>query len=127
MNKGSSIFMLVGATGLVLLLGLPLLLAPLGWARKLGWTLPERTELTNYFGRSLGGVSLSIAAVAYLAARDPWQYRAMFLLVILLGVLMTGVHLYGLIKKNQPRFENVETFLYPLVSLLAWYFYPHQP
>jgi hypothetical protein len=61
MNKGSSIFMLIGASGLVILLGLPLLVSPIAWERMLGWTIPEQTDLANYFGRSLGGVALSIA------------------------------------------------------------------
>ena len=127
MNTGSSIFIFAGATGLVCLLGLPLLLAPMSWARKLGWELPAQQELANYFGRSLGAVGLSIAIVGYLAARDPWQYRSVFILVILLGIFLTGVHVYGFLKRNQPKFENIEVLLYPLVSLLAWYFYPHQP
>jgi hypothetical protein len=127
MNTGSSIFIFAGATGLTLLIGLPLLLAPMSWARKLGWEMPAQQALANYLGRSLGAVGLSIAIVGYLAARDPWQYRAVFILVILLGIFLTGVHVYGFIKKNQPKFENIEILLYPLVSLLAWYFYPHQP
>jgi hypothetical protein len=92
MNTGSSIFMLAGSTGLVILLGLPLLISPMGWARKLGWKIPEEADLANYLGRSLGGVSLSIAILGYLAARNPWQYRAVFELVIILGVFSTGVH-----------------------------------
>jgi hypothetical protein len=48
MNTGSSIFMWVGSTGLVILLGLPLLISPMGWARKLGWKIPEEADLANY-------------------------------------------------------------------------------
>lgn len=125
MNIGPSIFMLVGATGLVILLGLPLLLSPMSWARKPGWQLPAQTELANYLGRSLGAVGLSVAVVAYLAARVPWQYRAMFVLVILLGVSLTGVHVQGLV--NQPVFEHAEAFLYTLVSLMGLVFYSLQP
>jgi hypothetical protein len=127
MNKGSAIFIFIGATAIVCLLGLPLLISPMTWARKLGWEIPEQKDLANYFGRSLGAVGLSIAIVGYMAAFDPWQYRFVFDLVIWLGIFLAGVHVYGFIKKNQPVFENVEAFLYPLISLLAWYFYPHQP
>jgi hypothetical protein len=126
MNNGSSIFMLSGATALVLLLGLPLLFAPLAWARTLGWRVPQDTDLANYFGRSLGAASLSIGVVGYIAARDPWQYRNVFILVILVGVLLTGVHVYGYVKKSQPVFESIEIFFWPIVSLLSWYFYPHK-
>jgi len=127
MNTGSSIFMLVEAIGLVLLLGLPLLIVPMSWGRVLGWKVPEQTDLANYLGRSLGGVALSIAAVGFLAARDPWQYRAVFDLVILIGILLTGVHVWGFIKKAQPMIENIEIAVWPLVSFVAWYLYPQQP
>jgi hypothetical protein len=124
MNSGSRIFMLAGSTVLVLLLGLPLLIRPMTWGRALGWKIPEEKLLANYLGRSLGGVALSIAIVGFRAARDPWGYHAMFDLIILVGILMTAVHAYGFIRKTQPWFENVEALLYPLVSLLAWIFYP---
>jgi hypothetical protein len=127
MNKASSIFMLIGASGLVIFLGLPLLVSPIAWGRMLGWTIPAQTDLASYFGRSLGGVALSIAIMGYLAAHDPWQYRFIFDLVILIGIFLIGVHTYGYIKKTQPAIENVEIILYALVSFLAWYLYPHQP
>lgn len=124
MNTGSSIFMWVGSSGLVILLGLPLLISPMGWARRLGWKIPEEADLANYLGRSLGGVLLSLAVVGYLAARNPWQYRPVFELVMVLGVFGAGVHVYGFIRKSQPTFENVEIVVFLLVSALAWYFYP---
>jgi hypothetical protein len=127
MNSGSRVFMLVGSIALLVLLGLPLLLFPMAWGRKLGWKIPEESDLANYLGRSLGGVAISIAIVGLEAAQDPWRYRAVFELLIFIGILMTAVHAYGFIKKIQPRFENVEVFIYPLVSLLAWWLYPHQP
>jgi hypothetical protein len=65
MNSGSRIFMLVGSTALVLLLGLPLLIRPMTWGRVLGWKIPEERNLANYLGRSLGGVALSIAIVGF--------------------------------------------------------------
>jgi hypothetical protein len=124
MNTGSSIFMFVGATALVLFLGIPLLLFPAVWGRRIGWKIPEQADLMNYFGRSLGGVALAIAIMCFQAARDPWGYRHIFDLIILIGIFMTAVHVYGFIRKTQPWFENVEVFLYPLVGLLGWIFYP---
>jgi hypothetical protein len=127
MNAGSAIFMRAGAAALVVLIGLPLLISPTTWGRCLGWTLPVEKDFANYLGRSLGGVALSIAIVCYLAARDPWQYRSVFDLVILLGIFLTVVHVHGFIKKSQPMIENLEILLYLLVSLLAWRLYPHPP
>jgi hypothetical protein len=123
MNTSSSIFMLIGASGLVIFLGLPLLLFPITWGHLLGWTIPEQTDLASYFGRSLGGMALSIAIMGYFAAYDPWQYRFVFDLVILIGLFLTGVHAYGYLKKNQPVIENVEITLYALMSFLTWYLY----
>lgn len=127
MNTGSSIFMGVVSSGLVILVGLPLLISPMGWARKLGWRIPQEVDLANYLGRSLGGVCLSIAVVGYLAARSPWQYRPVFELVMVLGVFGAGVHVYGFVSKSQPMIENLEIVAFLLVSALAWYFYPHPP
>jgi hypothetical protein len=119
--------MMIGTAGLVILLGLPLVISPLTWGRWLGWKIPEEPDLANYLGRSLGGIALAIAVMGCLAARDPWEYRFVFDLVILMGIFMTAVHAYGFIKKTQPVIENIEILLYALVSLLAWYLYPVQP
>ena len=124
MNSGSKIFMLSGSVSLILLLGLPLLIRPMSWARALRWKIPADADLANYLGRSLGGVALSIAIVGLRASRDPWGFRAVFDLIILIGVFMTAVHAYGFLRKTQPWFENLETLVYPVVSFLAWTFYP---
>ena len=127
MNTGSRIFMLVGSTAVLLLVGLPLLFVPKAWGRKLGWKIPEESNLANYLGRCLGGVVVSIGIVGLKAAADPWSYRAVFELVIFVGIFMTAVHVYGFVKKNQPRIENVEVFIDSLISVLAWWLYPQQP
>jgi len=67
---------------------------------------------------------LAIAILCFQAARDPWGYRGAFDLIIMVGIFMTAVHLYGFVKKSQPWFESVEVLLYPLVTLLAWMCYP---
>lgn len=83
--------------------------------------------MANYLGRSLGGVAMVLIIMAFLAATDPWKYRLVFDMMILVGVFMVGVHLYGFIKKNQPVVEHLEILLYALVSVLALYFYPQPP
>lgn len=99
----------------------------MAWARRIGWKIPEEKGLANYLGRSLGGVILPIIIMGYLSAWDPCKYRFVFELVILIGVFMVAVHLYGFIKKNQPLIEHLEIILYSILSLLAWYFYPQAP
>jgi hypothetical protein len=127
MNTSSSLFMLVGATLFLVAFGLPLLLFPMTWARRIGWSLPQEKDLANYLGRSLGGVAMSVIIMAFLAARSPWEYRFVFQMLIIIGIFMVGVHLYGFLKKNQPLIEHLEIVLYSLLSLLAWYFYPQPP
>ena len=127
MNTGSSLFMLVGATFFLFAFGLPLLISPMTWARRIGWSIPKEKDLANYLGRSLGGVVMALIIMAFLAASNPWKYRFVFEMLIFVGIFMVGVHLYGFIKKNQPLIEHIEIALYLLLSLSAWYFYPQPP
>jgi hypothetical protein len=127
MNMGSSLFMLVGATLFLVAFGLPLLLCPMTWAHRIGWSLPQEKDLANYLGRSLGGVVMAVIIMAFLAATDPWKYRFVFELLVLIGIFMVGVHLYGFMKKNQPLIEHLEIVMYSLLSLFAWHFYPQPP
>lgn len=127
MNTSSSVFLLVGATIFLVLFGLPLFISPIAWARRIGWKIPDDTDLTNYLGRSLGGVVLPVIIMAYVAAGDPWEYRFVFDLVILTGIFMVEVHFYGFINRNQPLIEHLEIIFYSGLTLLAWYFYPMPP
>ena len=127
MNTGSSLFMLIGSTLFLICFGLPLFICPMTWARRIGWKIPEEKDLATYLGRSLGGIILPIIIMGYLSAWAPWKYRFVFELVILIGLFMVAVHLYGFIKKNQPLIEHLEIIVYSLLSLLAWYFYPQPP
>ena len=127
MNTASSTFMVVGATAFVLFIGLPLLISPMRWARRIGWKIPDDTDLANYLGRSLGGLVLPVIILMYIGARDPWEYRVMFDLVILAGVFAAAVHFYGFVRKSQPLIEHLEVLMYIGLTFLCWYFYPHPP
>ena len=127
MNTASSIFMVGGATAFVLFIGLPLLISPMRWARRIGWKIPDDTDLANYLGRSLGGLILPVIILLYIGARNPWEYRVMFDLVILATIFAAGVHFYGFLKRSQPAIEHVEIFMYIGLALVAWYFYPQPP
>ena len=127
MNTASSIFMVVGGTAFVLFFGLPLLISPMTWARRVGWNIPDDTDLANYLGRSLGGLVVPVIILLYVGARDPWEYRVVFDLVILATIFAAGVHFYGFVKKSQPLIEHLEIFMYIGLTLLCWYFYPQPP
>jgi hypothetical protein len=99
----------------------------MAWGRRLGWTIPEPVDFATYLGRSLGGVALALAIMGYVAAYDPWQYRFMFDLVILIGIVLTGIHAYGWLTKTQPLIEHLEIILYAVGTVFAWYVYPQPP
>ncbi len=127
MDTVSGVFLLAGAVFFAALFGIPLLLAPMSWARRVGWKIPQERALANYLGRSLGGVITAIVVVALQAARDPWQNRIVFDLAFWIGLLMVGVHGYGWIRRNQPLVEHLEIFLYGGLSVLSWALYPSPP
>ena len=127
MNLGSSIFLMVGGTLFLLFFGLPLLISPMFWARTIGWKIPEDTDLSNYLGRSLGGVVIPVIIVSFMAARNPYEFRIIFDLIMLIAVFMVFLHLYGFIRGKQPLIENIEIILYSVLAFLAWFFYPVPP
>lgn len=127
MNTVSGAFLLVGGIFFLALFGIPLLLVPMSWARRVGWDIPQERALANYLGRSLGGVILAIVLVAFQAAKDPWQNRILFDLTFWIGLFMVGVHGYGWIRRNQPVVEHLEILLYAGLSVLSWALYPSPP
>lgn len=127
MGKMSKYFLFVGATFYLFLFALPLFICPMSWARRVGWKIPDDTDLANYLGRSLGGLIMPIIIMSYWSARSPWKYRLMFSLVVLIGIFQVIVHAYGFIRKKQPITEDLEIILYSLLSVLALVFYPKAP
>jgi hypothetical protein len=126
-NTASSWFLIVNGIVFIIFFGIPLFFCPLVWAGRVGWKIPEDTDLVSYLGRSLGALALPLIAYLFIAAQDPWHYRFIFNLLIAIGTLLFLVHLYGFIKKAQPRLEHIEIILYGLNTLLALLFYPRPP
>lgn len=124
MNNGSSLFLLISGMVFLLFFALPLLVCPLVWARRIGWKIPEETDLVVYLGRSLGAVALSMIITAFLAIKDPWQFRFFFDQMIMAMFFLFFVHVYGFIKRVQPFIEHVEIVFYGIMALLAWHLYP---
>jgi hypothetical protein len=126
-NTASSWFLIVNGFVFIIFFGIPLLFCPLVWARRIGWKIPVDTDLVSYLGRSLGALALPLVVYLFIAAIDPWHYRIIFNLLIAIGALLIGVHLYGFIKKVQPLLEHIEIILYGVDTLLAWLLYPRPP
>ncbi|HWN66463.1 MAG TPA: hypothetical protein VNM90_02425 [Haliangium sp.] len=112
------------AAGMLALFGIPLLVRPLAWARRLGWRIPVETHLAIYFGRCLGAVICVLGLLAFQAARDP-ELRPFFSNVMLgcFG-LMTALHIDGAVRRIQPRAETYEIGLWLLLLALTVLFYP---
>lgn len=113
------VFLLVSAPIFLLVIALPLFFAPLAWAKRFRWTLPEENALTIYLGRCLGAVGIVVAALALRAAGDPMAHLEVFDLLALSSALLAVVHLWGAIRRRQPWTENVEIGIYALGAVAA--------
>jgi hypothetical protein len=100
----------------VLAFALPLLLAPLRWARVLRWRIPEDTDLTVYLGRCLGGVALALAVGWVRAALDLEANAVVLEISIAAGALMTAVHAWGALQRRQPPAETGEILMYAALT-----------
>jgi chromate transport protein ChrA len=116
----ASWFLVACTTFFLLIIALPLLIAPLTWARWFGWKPQEgNTDLTVYFGRCLGAVALAIIVTVTQGISDPRNHRALFDLISLSTGLMVVVHLWGWLRKAQPLTETVETAVWAVVFVTS--------
>ncbi len=103
---------------------LPIFLAPLTWARRFGWRIPEHTDLAIYFGRCLGAFILIVEMLMLRAALTGTGLVFTFQVLIAVAVLMTIVHIWGAVQRIQPISETLEIGMYSGLGLLAVAFYP---
>jgi hypothetical protein len=116
----ASAFLYIAPSFFLLVYALPLLLAPIRWARLFRWQIPEGDlTLAVYFGRCLGGVATAVAIVCLLAANAPEHNVALFDLIALVGALMTGVHVWGAFRERYPWPEHAEIVLYAALTIAA--------
>ncbi|WP_424534041.1 hypothetical protein ACOZ38_27450 [Sphaerisporangium viridialbum] len=112
----ASWFLIVSGTGFLAVYALPLLLAPLRWARWFRWeAAASPTDLTVYFGRCLGAVALAVTWVALAAAPDPEHHLIVFDLIAVACALQTLIHVHGAVRRIQPWTETVEIGLYAVL------------
>jgi hypothetical protein len=103
---------------------LPIFLAPLAWARRLGWRIPEHTDLAVYFGRCLGAFILVVELLMLRAVLTGSGLVFTFQVLIAVAVLMTIVHIWGALQRIQPISETLEIGMYAGLGALAVLFYP---
>ena len=95
-------FMLVFALLALVLFVVPMIFAPMFWARMLLWNIPEDTDLAVYSLRSLGSLGLAVLLVTVKAAVTGDGLLVIYEIFIPFFALMVLVHIYGAIRKIQP-------------------------
>lgn len=111
----------IAAAAVVLLLGIPLTLFPLKWARTLGWSFPEDVRLARYFGRCLGAVLLPLCGLAWYGSSQAGLVTPLCATVAAIMLIVAAVHVVGALEKAQPPFETAEIAIYLLGGgYFAW-------
>ncbi len=120
----SNIFLVVAGVAMIATFGLPLILAPLSWARLFRWEVPEKQELVVFLGRSVG-VFISIMAVfAFKVTQVPEAKPLFFDLMLWIFAGMILLHVFGAIRRTQPVTETIEIGLWVILSVVTLFFYP---
>lgn len=123
-NTHAQTFILVFVVIAALGFAIPMIFAPLQWARVMKWTIPEDTDLAVYFGRSLGSLGLVVLMIAYRAATTGEGLRLVYELFIPFFLIMVLVHVYGAIRRIQPITETLEIGFWLALLILALCFMP---
>jgi len=117
-------FMLVFAILALVAFVIPMIFAPMFWARMLLWNIPEDTDLAVYSLRSLGSLGLALLLVTLRAAITGEGLLFVYELFVPFFALMVLVHLYGAIRKIQPITETLEIGFWLVLLVLALCFMP---
>ena len=107
-----------------LFFALPIFLAPIAWARMMGWTLPEHRHLAIYFGRCLGAFILVVEVAMLRSATTGTSFSYAFDMLFVVFSLMFVVHVYGALKRIQPLSETLEIGFWAVLLVLNVLFYP---
>lgn len=103
---------------------LPILLAPLAWARAMLWRVPDDTDLAVYFGRCLGAFILIVEMLMLRAVATGAGVADVFNVLFAVYGLMLVIHTYGAIRRVQPITETLEIGFWALLLVLNTLFYP---
>ena len=120
----SDVYLYVAGVAMLAAFGIPLLVAPLRWARALRWEVPQPEHLVAFLGRSLGLFVSVLAVFAFKVTSSPAAKPFYFDLMLWLFVSMIALHIYGAIRKTQPVTETVEIVLWVFLFLVTLCFYP---
>lgn len=110
---------LAGSAALfAVLFAVPMMVTPLGWARRVGWRVSD-DPLTVYFGRCLGSLLLAVAVGVARAARVPAAQPLMLEMIAVGFAAMVWVHVLGWQRRTQPRLETLEIPGFVLLAAAA--------
>lgn len=117
-------FLVVLGIGTGFLFSIPISVAPMRWARLVGWKLPEDTDLALYFGRCLGAFALILNFFMLRAGVSGAHAVATFEFMALLWSAMIIVHVVGALQGVQPIFETIEIGFWSALAVLTALFWP---
>ncbi len=120
----SNVYLYIAGVAMLATFGIPLLVAPLRWARALRWETPQPENLTVFLGRTVGVFLIIIAVFAFKATGSPAAKPFFFDLMLWVLASMTALHAYGAIRKTQPITETIEIILWVVLFLVTLCFYP---
>lgn len=108
----------------LLFYALPLLLAPLAWARVRGWPPAHFSMLAVFLGRCLGAVSMAMVITALRAMLNGGALQTLDDFALAFSVLMTIVQLAGGRRGEHPSRGHIEAALWSIVCALSVLLYP---
>ena len=107
-----------------LFFALPIFIAPIAWARMMGWTIPEHRHLAIYFGRCLGAFILVVEVTMLRSSTTGTSFSYAFDILFVVFSLMFVVHVYGALRRIQPLSETLEIGFWAVLLVLNVLFYP---
>ena len=116
-------FLILVAAISAVALAIPIFVAPLRWARVLGWPIPVQTDLAVYFGRCLGGIAIVLNAIILRAGITGEGIVFAFELMLAAASILTVVHVWGAVSRTQPLSETIEIAMWAglvLLTLACW-------
>ncbi len=121
----ADVFLIVAGVAMLAGFGLPMLLLPINWARLFRWEMPSNKKFTIFLERSLGIFIIVMSIFAFIAGRsETVVMRFYFNLMLVTFVGMISLHIYGAIKKLQPKTETYEIAMWAVLSFVTILFYP---
>lgn len=123
-SSHTKFFIYVNSIALILAFCIPILIAPMKWAKVLRWHIPDHEHLAIYFGRCLGGFAFILALFGLKAMNDPNVLPFYFDMGLAIYLAMIAIHAYGGIRKIQPMTETVEILFWIGQVVLTLCFYP---